>query len=153
VLIEDDEIPIPAPILIITTAASAPLAQVQKGAAGRPSLWGSFSAEGRDAETNVVANVLEEASPKAHRRRQTESIIVGVTIAQIRGELLDKLPWLKDRAPELSETTIRHWFTPPHKGNKAASLYQCLFDARPARGTNDEHDYHINLARFLPLWS
>lgn len=140
----DEGVPAPRPIPYIPPSTILPgSSPAPAKKQGRPSIWNSFTVQERDEVMTAIAAILEDASPKAHARRQDEITLVGVTIAEIKAQLFEKVLWLKKTAPDLSETTIRHWFTPPHKGRNSASLFQSLFDARPARGENDEHDFHV----------
>ena len=74
------------------------------------------------------------------RRRTNTGSSAGVSIAEIRQHLLDKVPGLKQHGISLS--TVRRLFQAPNRGNIASQKYKALIDVRIGVKKNNYREYH-----------
>ena len=103
---------------------------------GQPSITVKFP-----SVVNIAADFVKQHSFAAQiRHRRNTGSSAGVSIAQIRTHLLEKVPVL--RAHRISITTVRRLFKAPNKGNNASRRYKGLIDARIGFKRNNYREYH-----------
>lgn len=116
-------------------AASLPndrmnLTPMEEGQRGRPRKHEQFPA--------IVRHTLDFISShgfSAQERRRTDTAnSSGVTLAEIRKYLMDKIPELKTGG--ISRNTIQRLMQAPHKGRRSQSYYKGLVGARVPRKDN-----------------
>jgi len=106
----------------------------------KPAFLDNFPPAFRPRVLNKIASILERFTPSlaAHDRRDDDIVkAVGASMPKLVSTLVDELPWIAIKYPNLSDTTIRHLLTAPHMGRKAAKSYKNLVQVRLAKGSNN----------------
>ena len=102
---------------------------------GEPSIASKFP-----TLVHSAADFVKQQSFAAQIRRQTNTgSSAGVSIAEIRQHLLDKVPGLKQHGISLS--MVRRLFQAPNRGNIASQKYKALIDARIGVKKNYYREY------------
>lgn len=87
-----------------------------------------------------LSSIVETHSPSlsAHDKRDEDYLeAAGVEMPKILKTFLSSNPFIAIKYPNLHADTIRHLFTAPHYGRKAAEAYRGLINIRLAKGHND----------------
>lgn len=110
--------------------------QSAKTTPGQPSICSKFP-----DLVNIAADFVKQHGFAAQSRRRTGTgSSSGVSVAQIREHLLDKVPGLREHG--ISTSTTRRLFHAPDKGNVASHRYKALIDARIGCKKNSYREYH-----------
>jgi hypothetical protein len=89
----------------------------------------------------VVTEFIQSHGFSAQNRRRNEiGNAMGVTLAEIQGHVMEKMPELKKRG--ISRTTIHELLVAPRSGTINASRYHGLVKARVPGKDNSERKYH-----------
>jgi hypothetical protein len=91
----------------------------------------------------TARDFIEANGYAAHKRRRTEIGSCGVTLGDIRKNLLANVPKLKEEG--ISISTVSRLLEPPRQGTKAALRYTGAIKARVPAKRNDEIKEHIDL--------
>ena len=103
---------------------------------GQPSIAAKFP-----DIVNIAADFVKQHGFAAQNRRRSETgSSSGVSIQQIRENLLDKVPALREHGISLS--TTRRLFHAPNKGNVASRRYKAFVDGRIGVKNNSYRKFH-----------
>lgn len=88
----------------------------------------------------ATTEIIESLGVAADKTRAQSGVTYpGVSTGQVREELLQRFPKLKEKHPHLANTTIRHLMNPPHRNTISSYAYKGLVPARPCTVTNNLH--------------
>jgi hypothetical protein len=104
----------------------------------------------RSVIVETLHDIVSRHSPLADPKRHSDVIsVVGVTAGELRDELLQALPWIRIKFPNLHHDTVRHLLSAPHLGRLSKTSYRSLVPVKMALGQNNLREDNP-LVRTLP---